>query len=369
MSAEVSEIVLEPERYELGAEPTYQFDLHRRDFFKLLGGGVVILLLADNANGQEPGRRRGGGRGAPRPAEISAWLHIGEDGTVTVFTGKTEVGQNIRTSLAQAVSEELHAPLASIRLVMADTDLTPFDAGTFGSRTTPDMAVQLRRVGAAAREALLDLAAEHFQVDRSTLRVSDGKIVRSDTNASATFGQLTHGQKLTKSVTEQAALTSPAQWKMIGTSVAKVDGRDFVTGKHKYSSDISRPGMLHGKVLRPPALDATLISADTTKAEMIEGVTVVRDGNFIGVTAPDAFTAGRAIAAIKSDWAKKPQPSNAELFGLLKGDAAQRNERAGRRRLLRRPIPRPRRPMVIGSSERIRSNTLLTPSRTARRGR
>ena len=100
MSAEVSELVLEPERYELGAEPTYQFDFDRREFFKVLGGGVVVLLLADNADGAGIGPApRTVVAALQRPAEISAWLHIGEDGTVTVFTGKMEVGQNIRTSL------------------------------------------------------------------------------------------------------------------------------------------------------------------------------------------------------------------------------------------------------------------------------
>ena len=273
MSTPIPEVILEPERYELEAEPTCRFDLDRREFFKVLGRGVVVLLLADTALGQESGRqRRGGGRGAPRPAEISAWLHIIEDGTVTVFTGKVEVGQNIRTSLTQAVAEELRAPIASIRLVMADTDLTPFDMGTFGSRTTPDMAMQLHRVGAAAREALLDLAAEFFHIDRSSLLVAEGKIIRKDTNESATFGQLTKGQKLTKSVDDKTPITPPEQWKIAGTSVPKVDGRDFVTGKHKYASDITIPGMLHGKILRPSAFEATLTSVDVSKAEAMEGV-------------------------------------------------------------------------------------------------
>ena len=164
----------EVERYELREAPLYRFDLDRRQFFKVFGSGLVVLLLAEVALAQETGgRRRGGGRGGQRPGEISAWLHVGEDGTITVFTGKVEVGQNIRTSLTQAVAEELHAPISSIRMVMADTELTPFDAGTFGSRTTPDMAAQLHRVGAAAREALVDLAAEFFKVERASLTVAE----------------------------------------------------------------------------------------------------------------------------------------------------------------------------------------------------
>ena len=136
-------IELEPERYELREGPAYHFELERRDFLKTLGGGVLVFFLLEGAEAQPPGgsrRRGGGGGGQPAPQDIGAWLHIGEDGQIKVFTGKAEVGQNIRTSLTQVVAEELHAPITAIQLVMADTQLTPFDMGTFGSRTTPDMA-------------------------------------------------------------------------------------------------------------------------------------------------------------------------------------------------------------------------------------
>ena len=213
--------------------------INRRTFFKTLGQGVVVLLFAETALAQEAGgRRRGGGggfRGGQRPADLDAWLHIGEDGIVTVYTGKVEVGQNIRTSLSQAVAEELRTPVTGIRLIMADTDLVPFDGGTAGSRTTPDMAPQLHRVGATAREALLDLGAERFKTERANLIVADGKVTRTDTKESIGFGDLTKGQKLVKTVSDDAPTTTPEQWKIAGTPVHKVDGRDFVTGRHKYS--------------------------------------------------------------------------------------------------------------------------------------
>src|SRR3954471_8278337 len=168
--APTSDLYLEPERYELHAAPRYRFATDRREFFKVLGCGVVVLFLVDSVLGQESGSAgRAGGRGRQRPSEISSWLHIGEDGTVTVFTGKAEVGQNIRTSLTQAVAEELQATVSSVRMVMADTELTPYDAGTFGSRTTPDMFPQLRKVSAAARESLIALAAEYFKAEPATL--------------------------------------------------------------------------------------------------------------------------------------------------------------------------------------------------------
>jgi CO/xanthine dehydrogenase Mo-binding subunit len=320
---ETPELFIEPERYELQAAPVYRFDVDRREFFKVLGCGVVVLLLVETALAQESGGgRRGGGRGGPRPMEISAWLHIGEDGTVTVFTGKTEVGQNIRTSLTQVVAEELKAPLDRIKLVMADTDLTPFDAGTFGSRTTPDMAVQLRRVSSAARESLLDLAADFLKAERSSLAIADGMISRTGTNDSVRFGQLTKGQKLVKSVNDQTATIPAADWKVAGTSIPKVEGRNFVTGKHRFASDIKRPDMLHGRVLRPSAFEAILASLDSKAAEAIPGVTVIRDSNFVGVTAPDSLTAERALNALLAEWDTKPQPSAAELFDHLRKNAA-----------------------------------------------
>ncbi|MHB8522637.1 MAG: xanthine dehydrogenase family protein molybdopterin-binding subunit [Limisphaerales bacterium] len=315
------EFTIEPERYEFFAEPPYHFDLARRDFFKVLGGGILILLVIQEAIGQEAGRgRRGfGGRG---PQDIGGWLHIAEDGAVTAFTGKVELGQNIRTSLTQVVAEELHAPLASIRLVMGDTALTPFDMGTFGSMTTPTMAPQLRRAAAAARELLRDLAAEAWKVDRTTLVVADGKITSTETKQSFNFGQLTKGQKISKTIAADAPTTPAEQWKTAGKSIPKVDGRAFVTGRHKYTSDVALPGLLVGKVLRPPALNATLASVNTRDAAAMPGVKVVHDGDFVGVTAPTVHAASEAIKAVHAEWNTTAQPSGADLYDHLKKHAA-----------------------------------------------
>src|SRR5262245_44484434 len=158
MSAQqLNDFFPEPERYELLTEATFSLELSRRDFFRVAGAGVVVALLLNEAEAQ-PGRQRPGG--GPVPREIGAWLHVGEDSAVTVYSGKVEVGQNIRTSLTQVVAEELRVPPARVRLVMADTAQTPYDFGTAGSRTTPAMASQLRKVAAAAREVLIDMAAE-----------------------------------------------------------------------------------------------------------------------------------------------------------------------------------------------------------------
>ena len=127
----------------------HNFEIPRRDFFKVLGGGIVVCMASTHVIAQESGVR--GGTRPEMPNTLDSWLHIGEDGQVTVFTGKVEIGQNVRTSLAQQVAEELHVPLSSIHILMGDTDLTPFDMGTFGSRTTPQMGTQLRQAAASAR--------------------------------------------------------------------------------------------------------------------------------------------------------------------------------------------------------------------------
>jgi nicotinate dehydrogenase subunit B len=320
---QILEAALEAERCELIPTLDFRFEMDRREFFKTLGGGLLILVvLGEAAEAQESGggRRRGFGGGGP--PEIGAWLHIGEDGAVTVYTGKAELGQNARTSLTQVVAEELRAPLASIRVVMADTDLTSFDMGTFGSMTTPMMVPQLRRAAAAARELLLGLAAEQWQVDRASLVVKDGKVLHPPTKRALAFGPLAKGRRLMETIPADIALTPADRWKVAGKSIPKVNGREIVTGETLFASDIRRPGMLYGKVLRPSALNAALVSADTSKAEAMPGVTVVRDGDFLGVAAADTQIAGRALDAIQAEWKADPQPADRELFDLLKRTAS-----------------------------------------------
>lgn len=315
---------LEPERYELLEGPAYRFELERRGFLSLLGSGLFVALVPGAATAQESGR--GGARGLPQ--EIGAWLHIADDGAVSVFTGKVEFGQDIRTSLTQVVAEELRAPVGSIRLVMGDTDLTPFDMGTFGSRTTPIMAAQLRKVAAAAREALVDLAAAKWSAERKELAVADGHVLHAKEKLG--FGALARGQKLVKAVSDTIPTSPAGQWTVAGKPMPKVNGRDLVTGRHSYTSDVKREGMLFGKVLRPRAMGSTLTSVDTQAASALSGVTVVRDGDFVGVTARTAREAARACEALRADWKATEQPSASELFDLLKKAPGRADETEGR---------------------------------------
>ncbi|MGH9310151.1 MAG: molybdopterin cofactor-binding domain-containing protein, partial [Vicinamibacterales bacterium] len=303
------------ERYELSRPPTYRFEVERREFMRIfaaLGGGLLVAS-APEAAPQESGRS---GRQAAA-ADLAAWIHIDDTGGITAHTGKTEIGQNIRTSLAQAVADELHVPLARVSLVMADTDLTPYDQGTFGSQSTPRMAPVLARAAATAREMLIDRAAALWTVDRARLTCGDGRIAGE--GRSIGFGDLVKGARLAGVVPADAPIAAPAAWTVRGTPAKKVDGRPFVTGGHRYTPDLTRPGMMYGRVIRSDGYTGTLASLDDSGARGMPGVIVVREGEFAGVIAPTERLARRAAAAVRTEW-RIPEglPSSATVYELLK---------------------------------------------------
>ncbi len=323
------------ERWRLLALP-----LDRRDFLRFFGGGLLVCLAHPPAVAQESGRSFGG---HPLPRDIAAWLHIDAASKVRVFTGKVEVGQNIRTSLAQLVAEELRVPFDAVTMVMGDTALTPYDMGTFGSRTTPTMGPQLRTMAAAARQTLLETAATRWQLEAASLTAEAGKVTDPRADRSFTYGELTGGQDLVRVVSDSETLIPAGDWKVAGTSVPKANGRDFVTGRHQYPSDIVRPNMLFGAVLRSTGYNATLVSLDSSAAEKLPGVQLVHDGDFVGVVAPDAFTAQRAVSVLRAQWNVPAQPSNRELFQLLKdssdpGDGPQSASGSVKQELSAAPI-------------------------------
>jgi nicotinate dehydrogenase subunit B len=323
------DIEIEVERYELAEVPRYGFELERverREFmriFAVMGGGLLAFASV-------PGAAQESARTGQQTAatDMSAWVHIDERGHVTGFTGKTEIGQNIRTSLAQAIADELRVPIDRVSLVMADTDLVPFDQGTFGSQSTPRMAPQLARAAAAAREMLLDRAAAAWNVDRSTLDVKDGRIVGP--GRAAGFGEITKGQKLAGAVSPRVAPAPVAQWALRGSAQKKVDGIAFVTGRHRYTPDLTRPGMLHGAIIRPDGYTGTLASMVDNAARAIAGVTVVRDGTFAGVVAPTERLVRKAAAAIKAEWRVPIDlPSSQTVYEHLKKTGTTGGGRGG----------------------------------------
>ncbi|MGH9611649.1 MAG: molybdopterin cofactor-binding domain-containing protein, partial [Bryobacteraceae bacterium] len=207
-----------------------------------------------------------------------------------------------------------------VHLVMADTAVTPYDMGTFGSRTTPTMAPQLRKMAAGAREALAGVAAQRWGLKRDALTIEDGRVMDRAAGKTAGFGELALHADLVKMVPEQSPVTPASEWHVAGKSASKIDARDFVTGKHQYAADVKRPGMLYGCILRPTSFDATLASIDTSVAERMAGVKVVHEGDFVGVAAPDEWTARKAVDSIRAEWKTKPQISSRELFDYLKSN-------------------------------------------------
>ena len=313
MSDETTEL----ERYELSESRRYLFAVERRTFMKLFGGGLAVMVAAPEVSAQQESGR-GGGPGRGEVPEVAAWLHIDEAGRVRVCTGKTEIGQNIRTSLAQTVADELRVPMTAIEMVMADTANVPFDAGTFGSLSTPRMAPQLARAAATAREMLIDQAATMMQVDRSSLVARDGRIAAPGRRA-VTYGELTKGQALAGRIPAAPAVEPRTKWQVRGTPVKKVGAAAFVTGRHHYTPDLTRPGMVFGRIVRPDGYGGTILSVDDTRVRAMPGVRVVRDGDFIGVVAPSARAAARAADALAVTW-KVPegQPSSETIYAHLK---------------------------------------------------
>ena len=326
MSALTKGLVPEPERYEFRAAPIHHFELERRYFFKLLGAGIAVFAIAKDSLAEQETAPSRAFHNEELPKEITSWLHVGEDGIVTGFTGKAEIGQNIRTSLAQTIADELRVPFESVRMVTADTALTPFDAGTFGSRTTPTMTPQFRRVAAAARDLLIAVAAKEWNVAPKGFVVADAKVTDPASGRSLRYAELARGKTLAQNLPAEDPVTPAAQWTIAGKPIPKVGGRAFVTGGHQYTSDLHPPGMLYGKVLRPPSFGATLNSYDDSAATAIEGIFIVRDGDFVGAAAPSEHEAQIAIDAIRSQWKEVPQISNRDLFSYLKKNAAAKSD-------------------------------------------
>jgi isoquinoline 1-oxidoreductase len=270
-------------------------DMDRRGFVKALGGGILVLVSLPSC-GDAQGRRG-------YPTDINAYLHIAEDGKVTLFSGKIEMGQGVMTSLAQMAAEELGAPMESFNVVCGDTASCPWDAGTWGSMSTRFFGPAVRAAAAQARLEITALASQRFGVTRAALSVENGAVyVTADRSRRATFGELVKGRQITNTVSERAVLRAVRDFTVMGRSVKRLDGPEKVTGAAKFAGDIRRPGMLYARIVRPPAHGATPKSLDTSAAAAMSGVTVVNHDGLVAVLAPDPETAERALAAVKADW-------------------------------------------------------------------
>jgi nicotinate dehydrogenase subunit B len=277
------------------------FPLDRREFIKLFGGGIVILVSLRDAEALLQQRRR---RVRPElPEDFNAFLRIGEDGRVSCFTGKVELGQGVITSLAQMLADELEVSLDSVDMVMGDTDLCPWDMGTFGSMTTRFFGPPLRDAAAKAREVLMELAAEYLKTPLNKLKAKDGVIFdKTQSKNKVTYAQLTKGKKIAKKLERKATLEPVSEFTIVGKPVSRTDAAEKVTGKAVFAGDIRLPGMLYARILRPPAHGAKIKSVDTSAAEKIKEVRVVKDGDFIAVLHKHPDEAEKALAKVKAQY-------------------------------------------------------------------
>lgn len=303
------------------AGPDAPFTLDRRDFLKLAGGGLVVFFTLGEASALQEGGRGG------FPDDPNAYLRVGEDGRVSCFTGKIEMGQGIITSLAQMLAEELDVRLDRVDMVMGDTALCPWDAGTFGSRSTKYFGPPLRAAASEARGVLVRLAAPRLGVSEDALATREGAVhVAKDPARKVTYAELVGGRKIEVRLEKKPPIKPRSKHTVSGRPTPRTDGRAKVTGEAKFAGDIRRPGMLYAYLLRPPAHGARLRRADTSKAEEVPGVRVVRDGDLVAVLHERPDAAAAALALISAEF--EPSDSkldNATIFAHLK-QAAPRAE-------------------------------------------
>jgi isoquinoline 1-oxidoreductase len=282
----------------LGIDPPS--DVSRRRFLELLGSGIVIAVSIPELLAQQAPARR---FGRELPDDFNAFLRIGEDGRVSCFTGKVEIGQGVYSSLAQMLADELEVPLDAVDMVMGDTDLCPWDMGTFGSMTTRYFGPPLRAAAAEAREVLIELAAERLAVPREQLRARDGAIsVVGDSGRRVSYAELARGQRITRRLGRTAPLEPVNDFTIVGRPLNRRDAVAKVTGRAVYAGDVRRPGMVYARLLRPPAHGAKLLELDASGIASVDGATLARDGDLVAVVHATPDGAERAIRTVKANW-------------------------------------------------------------------
>lgn len=293
-------------------------EMKRRNFVKLLGGGIFIFfqpwsaldLFAVPAD-----------QARSLTKDYNAFLQIAEDGTVSCFTGKIEMGQGVITSLAQMMADELNVPLEKVKMIMGDTDLCPYDSGTWGSQTTQTFGPVMRAAVAEARGVLIDLAAGKLGVPASQLEVKDGIVtdIKNPKNR-ITYAQLAKGKKLEKNIDVKLSVEDYTKFTYVGSSYKHSDAKLKVTGQAKYTGDLKLPGMVFARILRPPSHGAKLTSVDVSGAEQVAGTEIVRDGDFIAVLNDNRDKADEAIVKIKAEYSfNELKVNDRSLFDRMVG--------------------------------------------------
>jgi len=273
------------------------FQMNRREFLKIAGGGIFLFFTIGDLSvfAQQS-------RGLP--TDFNAFIKIGEDGRVSCYTGKIEMGQGVFTSLAQMLADELDVSLDAVDMVMGDTDLCPWDMGTFGSMTTRFFGPPLRAAGAEARRVLMELASEHLKAPVENLVTENGVVFdnRNKQNR-VSYAELAKGKKIERHVAS-VATKKPSEFKIMSKPVLRRDAQEKVTGEAKYAGDIQLPGMLYAKILRPPAHGAKLIDVDLSEAKQVKDVQIIKEGDFVAVLHKYPDVAEIALLKIKAKFDK-----------------------------------------------------------------
>jgi nicotinate dehydrogenase subunit B len=306
-------------------------NLSRRGFLKT--GGALIVGFGLGRHGARvagaqtiPGADRFLGK--PLKADtVDSFLAIHADGSLTVFSGKVDLGTGARAAFRQMVAEELDVPIERIALIEGDTALTPDQGGTGGSYGVPRGGMQLRRAAATAREALLGLAAARLGQPVADLEARDGMVRPKAGGSGVSYGELVGDRRLNVPLDPKAPVKPPKDFRYIGQSVPRPDVPAKVTGRHGYVHDLKLPRMVHARVIRPPAIGATLVSVNESSIATIPGARVVRIGSFLGVVAEREWDAVRAARRLEARWSGGGGLADqATLYDALRSSALVRDE-------------------------------------------
>lgn len=303
--------------------PTRTNNMHsRRDFLKT-GGALIVSFTAQPLSAQGPFDTHDS---HIDPKKLDSWLAVGADGAVTAHTGKCDFGQGIFTAQTQLVAEELCVPVSRVKLIQCDTATTPDQGTTSGSQSTPTNfnSQNLALAAATAREALLSLAAEKLGTPVDRLTVADG-VIKDSTGRRVAYKELIGGKHFNLALNAQAKRRSAQQWTVLGKPVPSLDRAALMTGQFEFVHSLRVPRMLHGRVVRPPEMGATVANVDETSVRNIPGVVkVVVRKNFVGVVAETQHHATLAARQLKVRWNPGPElPSQKAIFEYLQKQPAR----------------------------------------------
>jgi CO/xanthine dehydrogenase Mo-binding subunit len=281
----------------------------------LLGGGALVVSFSFASPGAVLAQGSTVTKNVAKD-EVDAFLAIDAKGKVTVYSGKVDLGTGVPTALAQMVAEELDVPLAAIDMITGDTALTPDQGTTSGSYSIQNGGVQLRQAAATARNALLTEAAKRLGASQADLTVVDGVIRGKSGGKSVSYAELIGGKQFALKLDPAAPTKNSANFKLVGKSIARGDIPDKMTGRFTYMQDFRVPGMLHGRVVHPPAIGAKLESVDEDSVKSIPGIVkVVHEGDFLAVVAQNDWAAIKAGQQLKATWSQSETlPDQAKLW-------------------------------------------------------